>query len=185
VLAALAIPQPHFSEAHSVFVAGNVERAVAAARSVAVGEIRSMRPLWTLWALPATLLGSRSFRVRKDRTIWDTALAGGFVPLLERHEGVVLGHIGQHWRPSGGERPAFDGWSGFTSFDRPGFCRVAVSLEARPEEDGVRLTTETRVAATDDESRRRFRRYWAVVRPFSGLIRRGWLRAAARQAAVG
>ncbi len=48
-------------------------------------------------------------------------------------------------------------------------------------EDGT-LSTETRVQLTDARSRRSFRRYWLVVRPFSGLVRRAWLRAIARRA---
>jgi hypothetical protein len=32
----------------------------------------------------------------------------------------------------------------------------------------------------DDDARRAFRRYWFLVRPFSGLIRRRWLAAVAR-----
>jgi len=39
------------------------------------------------------------------------------------------------------------------------------------------LSTETRVQAVDDRSRRAFRLYWLVVGPFSSLIRRRWLRA--------
>ena len=34
------------------------------------------------------------------------------------------------------------------------------------------LTVETRVAATDPASARRFRRYWRFIGPFSDLIRR-------------
>ena len=48
--------------------------------------------------------------------------------------------------------------------------------------DGGRLTTETRVLLTDARARRRFRLYWLVVRPMSGLVRRSWLRAAKRRA---
>jgi hypothetical protein len=48
-------------------------------------------------------------------------------------------------------------------------------------EDGT-LTTETRVQLTDANARRAFRRYWLVIRPFSGLIRRAWLRAIAQRA---
>jgi len=44
------------------------------------------------------------------------------------------------------------------------------------------LTTETRVHVPDPASRRRFGQYWRVVRPFSGLIRIGLLRAAKRRA---
>jgi hypothetical protein len=43
------------------------------------------------------------------------------------------------------------------------------------------LTTETRVLLTDDGSRRAFRRYWLVIRPFSGVIRRRWLAAIVRR----
>ena len=35
---------------------------------------------------------------------------------------------------------------------------------------------ETRVALTDADSLRRFRRYWVVIGPFSGLIRQMALR---------
>ena len=53
------------------------------------------------------------------------------------------------------------------------------------EEDGAGesvLVTETRVAPVDDAARRAFGRYWLLIRPFSGLIRRRWLAAAARRA---
>jgi hypothetical protein len=48
--------------------------------------------------------------------------------------------------------------------------------------EGTVLSTETRVLATDAAARRRFRRYWLAIRPFSGLIRRVWLRAIKRRA---
>jgi len=41
-----------------------------------------------------------------------------------------------------------------------------------------RLQTETRVLLTSPDARRAFRAYWLVIRPFSGLTRRSWLRAA-------
>jgi hypothetical protein len=46
---------------------------------------------------------------------------------------------------------------------------------------GTELRTETRVLATDAASRRRFGRYWRVIRPGSALIRRTWLGAAKRR----
>ena len=49
--------------------------------------------------------------------------------------------------------------------------------------DGSTLSTETRVLLTDAASRRKFRAYWTLIRPFSGLIRRVWLRAIAHRAA--
>jgi hypothetical protein len=55
--------------------------------------------------------------------------------------------------------------------------KIAVAFEAEPIPGGSRLATETRVRALDDHARRRFRLYWLAIGPFSGLIRRRWLRA--------
>ena len=57
---------------------------------------------------------------------------------------------------------------------------IVFDLRARPADGGSILSTETRVAGGG----LRFRAYWLVVRPFSGLIRRRWLIAAARRAAA-
>jgi hypothetical protein len=79
-------------------------------------------------------------------------------------EGVVLSLTGQFWRlhRRGPEPPA-----------------TAV-VDFRAPHEG--LATETRVHVPDPVSRRRFRRYWRVIRPFSGLIRVLVLRAAKRRA---
>ena len=44
------------------------------------------------------------------------------------------------------------------------------------------LATETRVLCLDTASRRRFRLYWTLIGPFSGLIRKDILRSIKRQA---
>ena len=56
--------------------------------------------------------------------------------------------------------------------------KIAVAFEAEPIPGGSRLATETRVKALDERALRRFRLYWLAIGPFSGLIRRRWLRAA-------
>jgi hypothetical protein len=58
--------------------------------------------------------------------------------------------------------------------------RIVFDLRARPTEGGSILSTETRVAGGGW----RFRLYWLLVRPFSGLTRRRWLIAAAKRAAA-
>ena len=55
-------------------------------------------------------------------------------------------------------------------------------LVERTPDGGVTLSTETRVQPADAESARRFRRYWWLVRPWSGLTRRYMLRAIRREA---
>jgi hypothetical protein len=60
--------------------------------------------------------------------------------------------------------------------------RMALGFRAEPVGEGSRLLTETRVAAVDDRARRAFLRYWRVVRPFSGLVRKRWLVAVGKRA---
>ena len=55
--------------------------------------------------------------------------------------------------------------------------KIAIAFEAEPIPGGSRLATETRVKALDERALRRFRLYWLAIGPFSGLIRRRWLRA--------
>jgi hypothetical protein len=60
----------------------------------------------------------------------------------------------------------------FAAFDRLGFAKIVFSLRVQPYgTTGTTLTAQFRVAVTDPESLRRFRRYWTFVGPFSELIR--------------
>ncbi len=82
---------------------------------------------------------------------------------------IVLGIVGRFWTPRGGLVEV--GAEDFPSFDRPGYAKAAWNFHLEPRDAVTLLSTETRVAATDDAARRRFRTYWALVRPFSGLTR--------------
>jgi hypothetical protein len=63
--------------------------------------------------------------------------------------------------------------SEFAAYWKPGFVKIAWTLRADPIGPGFSLfRTETRAVATDSESRRRFRNYWAFVMPGTWLIRR-------------
>lgn len=57
--------------------------------------------------------------------------------------------------------------------------RIAADFRAEPNAGGSLLITETRVRAADARALFAFRLYWLIVGPFSKLIRRRWLRAAA------
>ena len=96
--------------------------------------------------------------------------------LLAEEPGVemVLGQIGRPWQPtemgSGPEVAPTE----FAAFERPGFAKIALSLRVQPYgAEASILTLETRVAVTDPVSLKRFRRYWALIGPFSHLVR--WL----------
>jgi len=95
---------------------------------------------------------------------------------------MVLGQVSRPWKAVAVSTDAPSAPEQFTSFDEPGFAKIATSLRIDPYgNDSSILTMETRVGITDDESRRRFRRYWLLIGPFSSLIRRMALRLLAAQ----
>ena len=96
----------------------------------------------------------------------------GFV-VLDEDPGteIVLGLVGRFWLARGGLRRVEA--SDFVEFSEPGYIKAAMNFmveSAGPSRS--RVTTETRVVATDPGSLRSFRRYWVIVAPFSGLVRR-------------
>ena len=116
------------------------------------------------------------------RVTLNRLLEGEFVKLGERpgHE-LALGLVGRFWTVSGGRVRVTP--EDFTTFAQPGYAKAVwtFAVEALGA-SATRLTTETRVQCADAASRRRFRLYWLVIRPFSGLIRRAMLAAVAREA---
>jgi hypothetical protein len=152
------LPDYDVHEVHTVALAIEPERAIAAALATPVAADPVARALFRLRGL------------RSGGTIADAFVRMRFEELARSEGEVVFGAAGTPWRPRGGMR----------SFQEapPGTVRMATDFRA----DGKTLTTETRVAATDDAARRAFLRYWRVVGPFSALIRRRWLAAIAREA---
>jgi hypothetical protein len=70
----------------------------------------------------------------------------------------------------------------FAGFAEPGFAKIAESTLVTSY--GTRacvLTLESRVALTDEDSRRRFRRYWLATGPFIRLMRPTAMHAVERQ----
>jgi hypothetical protein len=127
-------------------------------------------------------VGRRRRPAPVDVPLLGHALTLGFGVLgEERGVQVAVGMIGQPWKLAGGETRRFQQPEEFVAFAEPGFVKAAINFCFEVQGNGTLLTTETRVRATDPASRRRFRRYWFVIRPGSGLIRRSWLRAAQRR----
>ena len=166
------LPRFDVSEVHSTRVHAPLDRVDSAMRAL---DARSSWVIRTLFRLRS--LGSRS-GLGGDR---EGLLRSGFV-VLEEEPGryLVLGLTGRFWRLDGGIRrvPA----EAFRGFAEPGFALAGWSFELVPDGAGVTVTTETRVYCTDDESRRKFRRYWHLIGPFSALIRREMLRAIRKRA---
>ncbi|GAB10857.1 hypothetical protein GOARA_063_00560 [Gordonia araii NBRC 100433] len=94
---------------------------------------------------------------------------------------LCSGMIGRPWQLHGDERDVPD-LAALVAFDEPGWLKYGAEFVLVELPDGrTRLETTTLCEATDSATRRKFGCYWAVIRPFSGLIRRDILRAIDRR----
>jgi hypothetical protein len=171
------LPAWEFAERHGIAIAAGRAQVDAALRTVSVGEIPPIRVLYLLRGL------GRSSR-DTSRPFLGLAQIGAVTLVDVAGEGLVLGLTGKFWKLRGGrelERPRTA--DEFLAYDRPDVCKAVIDFRiAELAEGRCRLTTETRVHVEDPAARRAFRRYWRVIRPFSGLTRILFLRAVSRQA---
>ena len=129
-------------------------------------------------AMPVRLTGRSRGAV--DRTFLDVVP----IPTLssEPPTAVVFGGVLQAWRLTGGEQPPVLDAEGVRNFAEPGWVKIGMEFRLTPAVGGTHLSCETRVAATDLATRRRFNRYWFVVGPGSSAIRWEVLAAVAARA---
>jgi hypothetical protein len=105
----------------------------------------------------------------------------GWLSLGERAGSeVAFGAVGKFWQPDIEWRdvPQAD----FAGFAEPGWGKIACNLTFLPYGSGTLLTYECRTATTDPASRRKFARYWWLVRPFAAYIMRAALATIAAEA---
>jgi len=184
---------PHFDVA---VVHSEVFRAVPtdcyrAATEVDLFQAPVVRALLGIRALPRRVAGRLTVRpsaASAPKTspstfrLKDLAALGWI--LLGETPGVemVLGQVSRPWRAVADPAAAPTTPDEFTRFDELGYAKIAAGLRIDPYgNDSSIVTIETRVALTDEESRRRFRRYWLVIGPFSSFIRRMALRLVATE----
>ena len=137
-------------------------------------QVRPLRPLMALRSLPVCLLRRTGPAVGPDCLLFDS-LAQSFEILAREPDGYVFVMIGQPHRILPGRTWAVGSADEFTAFEEPGYCKIAADFRVREQAGRTVVSTETLVGCTDPATRRAFARYWLVIRPFSGLIRRGML----------
>lgn len=166
------------SEYHETTVRAPIEEVYSALRSADLGGSPIIRLLLRLRALPATFTtGETRSNPKLDL---DAILKAGFVLLGEnRPNEIALGLVGRFWSLSGTRCRVTA--EEFAVFDKPGYAKAVWNFSLIEKAETTRLATETRVRCLDDASRRRFRVYWALIAPFSGLIRREALRLIRRR----
>jgi hypothetical protein len=176
------LPRFDASEVHEVWVEAPPHFVFAAAKQVTVREVRLLRPLEALRALPGLLARRPVFWPNPSARVLDH-FTTGVVPLGQRDSTeIAVGAIGRFWRLVGNETAEVSTREDFLSFDEPGYAKAAISFLVRPERGGSRVITETRVVGTSPDATRVLLRYWRAIRLGSGAIRRSWLAAIRRRA---
>ena len=132
-------------------------------------ELRMVRLLMTLRS------GKRLPRSRVPTDLRQRLRGTGFAILAEAPcEELVIGVAGRFWRPDGGRMNLTA--DGFAGFSRRGYAKVAWDFKLQSQSAaGSVLSTETKIKCFGVVALWKFRFYWSLVGPFSGLIRKAIL----------
>lgn len=178
-----AMPAHDAAIAEHVVVAAGPATTFAAARELDLLTVHSPLLDASMWirGLPARLTGQAA--PTPPRLVIDSDMGlPGWTFLGERaNREIVFGAIGKFWQPTIEwlDVPVAD----FPGFDEPGWGKIAANFSVLPYGDSATLLTyECRTMTTDPASRRRFLRYWRLIRPFVGHVLRATLRQIAANA---
>lgn len=178
-----------FTERHRIKINSSTEEIFQAIYNIDMGKSGIIKLLFRLRGLYGWLLNLQ----RKAKS--PSALGLNFSELLNKsnfflleednHQEMVIGLIGQFWKPVG-KIVKIKSPAEFTKFNLDTYAKVAWNfyLEESPQGEQV-LSTETRILCFGHQAKILFTIYWAVIRPFSGWIRREMLRLIKEQAQNG
>jgi hypothetical protein len=176
------IPSPEVVEHHRVQIAAPPEIVLSTARSL---ELMNQRLVRVIIKARELALGGKPDARRHPAALIPQMQSIGWVILAERAgREIVLGAVTRPWDAA----PVFRSIppSEFTAFREPGYVKIAWTLRAEPLDHGESMFhTETRVATTDADTRKRFRSYWSYVAPGVELIRLAMLRPLKKAAEKG
>jgi hypothetical protein len=131
---------------------------------------------WVVRLLMTLRTGRRILRKQDPSDVRERLKGTGFMLLADDPgEELVLGVAGKFWRLDGG-RCLDLAANGFTEFSRPGYAKAAWDFRWSAESpQSTVLSTETRIQCFGAAALWKFRAYWTLVGPFSGLIRKAIL----------
>lgn len=171
------VPVFQFQEFHEIRVHAPPEQVYRAVLEVTAEEIWLFRTLTWIRSPRLVERAESILNPGEKRPILEVATTSGFLKLTEDPgREIVVGTIVV--APPGARRSGALTPQRFAALDRPGFAKAGMNFRVQDEGNGwCRLTTETRVYATDAGARRRFAAYWRIIYPGSSFIRVMWLKA--------
>jgi hypothetical protein len=175
-----ALPKYGWREHHESRVAQPPDRVREALLSLRIADLRLTALLVAVRTLPSLVTRRRVLRPT-GAPLLEELTAVGFVVLADTDRELVLGVVGKFW----GLRATplrLAGPQAFREFSQPGYAKAVWNFRFEAVAGETLLATETRIQATDRSAERSFGRYWRIIQPGSGLIRRDLLAAVKRRA---
>ena len=167
------LPQYQVSASYSVLVHASHQKTYAALKHANFSDLAIVRRLMQLRGY--RLGGSKAPKSNVGQDERGPFLELAAIPPRE----VVLGITGRFWRPDGGIVRGLTPPE-FADFQREGYAKAVWNFSFAAADGGTRLRTETRVQTFGRSATLKFRAYWFVIGPFSGLIRKSMLREVQR-----
>jgi len=172
------LPEYLVSVSYSILVHASPERTAAA---LAQAD-------FTTLPLVRGLMGLRGYRMGKNSpeqlgsatpalaVLGQARRFGSFLELASAPpREFLVGIAGRFWRPDGGMVRGLTPET-FRCFERDGYAKAVWNFSLSTTDGGTLLSTETRVQTFGRGATVKFRLYWLLVGPFSGLIRKAMLR---------
>jgi hypothetical protein len=175
------LPHFHSVERHELVEVATPSELWAALETADLGRAWPIRVLMGLRAIPAFLAGKKlrpqvGESAPRSITLRDLSARGFHALAEDPGREIVFGIEGRFWVPVPDYRPGDP--QRFAAPLPPGVARAAWNFLVEPVDDRrSRLVTITRIECADRPTLMKFRAYWLLVRPFSGLIRIMMLRA--------
>ena len=164
------MPEYQFFERHSARIHAQPQQVMQAIRQSTFGDMKSLRTL--LQIRGAVLRIHDAGDVLQDKRVLDAFSASGYLSGGNEHEIVMYGGANVRAKRGLEVRSVKE----FVDYREQGAVKMAYGFNVEDAGDGwSTITTETRVVATDDLTRRGMARYWRLIVPGSGLLRRQWL----------
>lgn len=173
------MPEYEVRDHHAIRIATPAHVAFDLARTLRMDRTGLTRFLFMLRSLPARFEGEAT-PLPSQGLIADCVALGWRVLSEVPGRHIVLGCATKPWHA----RVAFEPIApeAFRTFKEPGYVKIAWAIHAESDRpDACTVTVETRVASTDAEARRMFRRYWAFLSPGIKAIRYDMLEGLKRE----
>jgi hypothetical protein len=171
------MPECQFFERHSARIHARPEQVMQAIRQSTFGDLKSLVTLLKIRGAVLRIHDTGDFL--QDKRVLDAFSASGYLFGGSEHEIVMFGV----WNVRANRRPEVRTLQEFADYREQGAVKMAYDFNVEDAGGGwSTISTETRVLALDDFTRRGLARYWRLIVPGSGLLRLQWLEGIKKRA---